>query len=152
GSGVTRGSEGLREALAAYGRAVALDPKRAPAYWERAHLYLFDKQYDHALADFSRIIQLEPKNFEGYLDRAQAYSEKGAQDKAVADALRATQIVPKGDEDKAWGALCSYQYRAGKLPEAEASARRALAFDNTQNVPRVVLATIYAREGKQVQS
>jgi tetratricopeptide (TPR) repeat protein len=152
GSGVTRGSEPLRQAVAAYSRAVALDPKRVPALWERAQLYLFAEEYDRALADFTRIIQLEPEKFDGYLDRAQAYSEKGAQDKAIADVLRARRIVPQGDEYKVWGALCTYQYRAAKLSEAEASARRALAFDDTQNVPRVVLATVYARQGKQTQA
>jgi tetratricopeptide (TPR) repeat protein/predicted small lipoprotein YifL len=147
--GQPAGSEGARKAIAAFSKAVALDPKRADAWRERGLRYWMEKQYDKAVADATQVIALKPKEAQGYIERAQWLSESGtpeAKDKAITDVRTATRLAP--EEREYWEILARLQYEAGRYEDAVVSAKRALDQDDSRNVARVILACISARQGK----
>ncbi|MES2465277.1 MAG: tetratricopeptide repeat protein [Armatimonadota bacterium] len=143
GPGQPAGSEDARKAIAAFTKAVALDPKRADAWRERSVLYWSEKQYDKAISDTSKVIDLEPKEAQGYIRKAQFLAESGALEKAIATVQTATRLGP--EEREYWEILALFQYRAGHYDEALKSTDRALDQDDSRNVSRLVRAYIYAR-------
>lgn len=129
--------------IAAFSRAVKLDPKYTEAWRERGVLYGTQKQWDKAIADATKVVALEPKDPVRFIERAQYYAAKGAHDKAAADALRAALLKP--EEREYWEYLSLEQYHAGRYDAAVKSAHRALDQDDARNVARLVLAYIYGR-------
>lgn len=143
--GVTPGSERARKAIDAYTHALALEPKRAGAHWERGYLYRFEKRYDEAIADFTRVIELEPGEIDGYLRRADVHADRGDYRKAAADAETATRKRP--EEADAWADLCRYEYRLDRNEAAARSAAKAIQLDAMANEARLVLGYMAARKG-----
>lgn len=80
---VSEGEAGL--ALAAYSRAVALEPENPKHFMKRGFFLLKLKRYDDALNDFSSAIKLEPQNPSNYLARGLVYSELKRKKEADAD-------------------------------------------------------------------
>jgi tetratricopeptide (TPR) repeat protein len=60
------------KALAAYNKAIQLDPKLIDAYYNRASLYYEQKQNRQAIADYDKVIESDPKHGGAYNDRALA--------------------------------------------------------------------------------
>jgi tetratricopeptide (TPR) repeat protein len=60
-----------RGALAAYERAVALDPDNPQLLYNRASVRRFVGDLDGAEADYDRVIALKPQDFEAYLNRSE---------------------------------------------------------------------------------
>ena len=83
------------KAIADFTEAIRLDPRRAEAYWGRAHAYAKKGEFDKAIADFTEAIRLDPRHAEAYCGRAYAYAKKGEFDKAIADYTEAIRLNPK---------------------------------------------------------
>ena len=60
-------------AMAAYTRAVALDPDYADAFNNRGYIKMGQGDLAGAVADFGAAIRSRPDKFEGYLNRGTAY-------------------------------------------------------------------------------
>jgi tetratricopeptide (TPR) repeat protein len=140
------GPAAIQRAIGAYGRAIALDPARIPAYRRRALLLTDVGRYDLALADLAQIVKREPNDYGSWMLRAGVYARKGDFTRAAADARQAIQREPT--ESEPYALLALYQYRSGNFPEAIASAETALKRDESENRARLVLAYIYARRNQ----
>lgn len=73
------------KALAAYSRAIQIDPHFTPAYVERAELYYETKRYAEAIKDYDKVIKADPKSAGTYNDRALAESALGDSNSAIID-------------------------------------------------------------------
>jgi len=80
-------------ALDEFGKAIALEPHRATAYYLRGRTYLAMGECDGAISDFSRTIDIQPRHAEAYLDRASALSATGDNSGALKDAETANRIL-----------------------------------------------------------
>jgi tetratricopeptide (TPR) repeat protein len=63
------------KALAAYNKAVQVDPHFTQGYFQRAELYLEFKQYRNAISNFDKVIEVNPKVKGAYHDRGVAKLE-----------------------------------------------------------------------------
>ena len=70
-------------ALAAFGRALDVDPKSIAAYLGRGNLYLNQGEDIAAIADFDMVVRLDKRNLDGYLGLGQARYRQGAYSKAI---------------------------------------------------------------------
>lgn len=86
------------QAIAAFTKAIELDPQYADAYNRRGVAYNWNKDNDAAIADFTRAIELTPKRVQLYLNRGSIYFvEQKRYELAVADFTRAIELDPKND-------------------------------------------------------
>jgi Zn-dependent protease len=87
-------SHDLRQALADYDRAIALDPNQAASYQARAHLKRLLGQPAAALNDYTALIRLNPQDATLYSDRAELHIALGQPQAAIQDATTALQLNP----------------------------------------------------------
>ena len=144
------GESGQFPAIAAYGKALVLDPTRTPAYRNRAAIYSTAKQYDLALADLTQVVRLEPTLVASYTDRAQIYALKGDFVHAAADARAAAAREP-GD-NAPLTLLAGYLYRGGNDAKAIVAAQQALKRDEADNTAHLLLAYLYARQNQTAKA
>jgi len=78
-------AEKRTKALAAYDRAVQIDPHFAPGYAERAEIYYEGKQYREAIKNYDRVIEADPNASGAYNDRGLAKSELNDSYPAISD-------------------------------------------------------------------
>jgi tetratricopeptide (TPR) repeat protein len=83
-------------AVAAYGRALGVDPAYAAAYNNRAYARMRQRRYDLALPDLDRAIELRPDYVHALMNRGDIYNYYYAIDKprAVADYDRVLALGP----------------------------------------------------------
>jgi tetratricopeptide (TPR) repeat protein len=94
--------------------AIELNPKYAPAWYNRGNVYRRLGQLDKGVADYSRALELDPKFAMAWNNRGLAYNQLGQPDKAVADCLKAVQLGPK---------VGSYRQNLGVAITAPATGR-----------------------------
>ncbi len=138
-------SPSSEKAIAAYGQAIAADPKRTAAYERRAYQYLSAKKYDLAIADASAVIAQRPGSWEAYMARANVHARKGDYKTAISDTQQAARLEPR--ETPPLEARALYQYRAGQFEAAIDSGRKALSISDSKTRVRVIMACAYARLG-----
>lgn len=83
---------GYPQAILAFDRAVALDPKMAGAYLMRGRANAIDGKIDAAIADFGKTLELRPYDLEALLARGREYMELKDYQSARADADRALAV------------------------------------------------------------
>jgi tetratricopeptide (TPR) repeat protein len=83
-----------RDALAAYSRAIELDPKDSYSLYNRGLVYEMLENPAQALADFNASLALRPGNADGYLERGRILLNHGDFDGAIADFTRAHEREP----------------------------------------------------------
>jgi len=84
----------LPQALAAYTRALELDPDYAKVYNNRGITYWGLGEYALALADLTCALELAPDLTEVYSNRGSTYHALGKYDLALADYTRALELAP----------------------------------------------------------
>ena len=99
--------EAVRKAVAAYTKAIQLDPALKPAYEMRAESYHQLKEYLKALLDYDKVLELDNDNVTAYADRGLTELELGRYPAATADLGEA--IRRKGDDSDSL--VNSYEYR-----------------------------------------
>ncbi len=81
-----------------YNQAIAIDPNSFDAYYNRALIFLKEKDYDQAISSFTKAIEIKPNNNFGisfvYYMRARAFAEKGYLDKAILDYTKTLELNP----------------------------------------------------------
>ncbi|MCY3740490.1 MAG: tetratricopeptide repeat protein [Candidatus Poribacteria bacterium] len=85
----------MDQAIAAYSRAIELNPKLAEVYNNRGIVYAEKGELDCAIDDYEKAIELDPKFAEAYSNRGATYSEKSEFDRAIADCNKAIELNPK---------------------------------------------------------
>ncbi len=123
------GDEGdVEGAIAAYDRAIELDPRDAWAWNNRgiARRRLGDLQ--GAVADYAQAIEVDPRFAGAWTNRAVARSELGDTEGALADYARALEIEPRSPG--IWNNRGLLKSRLGDLAGALADLDRALEIDS----------------------
>jgi tetratricopeptide (TPR) repeat protein len=83
----------MKEAMAAYNKAVRLDPMSARVYKHRGDAYRRLGRYHQALLDYNQAIRLAPQLVaESYAGRAFAYTLLSKDKEAQQDAVRAVEL------------------------------------------------------------
>ncbi len=85
----------LREAVAIYDRAVAIEPDYAEPFYNRGKAKLNLKDFQGAIADFDAALKLDPKEADAYNNRAIAKKKSGDLKGAISDYSAALRINPK---------------------------------------------------------
>jgi len=83
------------KALAAYTKAIEVNPQYAEAYKNRGIVYLYLKEYDKAMADNNKAIEVNPQYSNAYNNRGIVYRILKEYDKAMADYNKAIEINPQ---------------------------------------------------------
>ncbi len=81
-------------ALAAYGRAIAVKPDFARAYFNRAALHGERRNFADAVHDYGKAIKLKKRFYQAHGNRAVAYYNLKRYDDAIADYTAAIAIKP----------------------------------------------------------
>jgi lipoprotein NlpI len=94
--GKENGARGdLNAALEAFDTAMSIDPKYAPAYYNRGVAKLLQHDLDEAFEDFSKSIELDPNYKEAYFQRGCLEGRQGNFDAAIADFNVDIKLDPK---------------------------------------------------------
>lgn len=88
----------IEQAIAAFTKAIELDPKYDDAYNHRGDAYNWKKDSDSAIADLTKAIELNPKRVQLYVHRGSTYFvyEK-KYELAIADFTKAIELSPNND-------------------------------------------------------
>jgi len=103
-------NEPERKAIAAFSKAIQLDPTFQHAYELRAAAHLGLKQYSQAIADYDRVLELNPENVTAYADRGLAKLEVRQYLAATIDLGGAIRRKKENEDTNALS--LSYEYRA----------------------------------------
>ncbi|MBE9073963.1 tetratricopeptide repeat protein [Microcystis sp. LEGE 08355] len=83
------------KAIAAYTKAIEINPQYAEAYKNRGIVYSDLKDYDKAMADNNKAIEINPQYSNAYNNRGVVYRILKDYDKAMADYNKAIEINPQ---------------------------------------------------------
>mgnify|MGYP003582293300 CR=1 FL=1 len=98
--GLTQAWQGdWRDAVAAFDKAIAVAPKSAQAYLNRAMAYQAQGESDRALEDFDKAVRYAPYAARGYYHRSLLLRQRGETRKAEADRARAAELDSRYDPD-----------------------------------------------------
>ena len=137
-----------QESIAAYQKALALDPKQEQAALGLGWAYQYTKEYDKAIAAYNQAIQIDPKDASAdanlgiawcYFFKRQLPEARAAMDKAAAagrsvaqlkenvdkleKAMREGQILTEEQMEKAQAEQQAYEERAKKVEAADNASR-----------------------------
>lgn len=84
----------LDGALGDFDEAIALNPAKATAYFNRGFLFNSLGKFEAAIHDFSEAIELLPDYDEAYFQRGNSYRQQGEFQRAVQDYSQAIRINP----------------------------------------------------------
>jgi len=152
--------ENLDKAIAAFDRAIALDPGYSPAHSGRAFAYLLRPMWNApgssapalaaARASAEAALQLDPGNAEGYMVRGMAAFFSRNASAATADLDRALALAP-GSVDVI-NLDGDFRLNLGDLGAAERDKRQAMALDPLAFVHPLNLADALAAQGRYAES
>ncbi|MYG06771.1 tetratricopeptide repeat protein [Candidatus Poribacteria bacterium] len=117
----------MDQAIAAYSRAIELNPKLAEAYNNRGATYGAKGELDCAIADCNKAIELNPKLADAYYKRGIAHLGKGEFDRALADYSKAIELDP--GLAKAYNDLGAVYAKKGELHSAIVNFTKAIELD-----------------------
>lgn len=84
----------LDGALGDFDEAIALNPAKATAYFNRGFLFNSLGKFEAAIHDFSEAIELLPDYDEAYFQRGNSYRQRGEFQRAIQDYSQAIRINP----------------------------------------------------------
>ena len=82
-------------AIAAYNKAIELNPNHFDAYRDRGVAYGALGNFDHALAEFNKAIELNPNDPLIYMNRANVFKFRKESDKVLADYSKVVVLNPE---------------------------------------------------------
>lgn len=81
-------------AIAAYTKAIEINPTDFSFYNNRGIVYHTRKKYAEAIADFSKAVELNPNSSFTYSNRGVAYEDSGNIEQAISDYRKAVELDP----------------------------------------------------------
>lgn len=81
-------------AIAAYTKAIEINPSDFSFYNNRGIVYHTRKKYREAIGDFSKAVELNPDSSFTYSNRGVAYEDSGDIEQAIADYRKAVELDP----------------------------------------------------------
>jgi tetratricopeptide (TPR) repeat protein len=121
---IRRQKKDFTGALAAYDRAITLDPKRPRGYLDRGALSYAEGDHERAIRDYSTAIELRPREASSFSSRAACYYALRKFDLAVADYTAAIDLDPKNADFYQSRGWAHYDRKA--YDETIADATRAI--------------------------
>ena len=106
-----------------FDRAIVLNPKLGPAYYNRGLLSALEGKLDEAIADYTRAVTAWPQISEAYVNRAIAYAESGKTELALQDFTKVIEIEPANAEN--YENRAALYHQLGREPEARADLAKA---------------------------
>ena len=128
------------EALAAFEKALALDPYNIQALYGRGLIHQGDKQHAQAIADFTAAHGLSPQRADPLVARATSYIALEKVKEATSDLDEAVQAEPNNAH--AWSMRGLAYERLGDKQKAAASYSRAIAIRPRDDAARSGLARV----------
>lgn len=126
--GVELEAQGLaQDAVAAYGRAIKLEPELAQAYVNRGSIYYRTGLHRRAIQDFNEALALQPNHSNALLNRGAVFTALGQYERAMPDLDAAIRLAPGS-------AVAHYNrgisdFQLGRYPEAVMDYTQAIRFD-----------------------
>jgi tetratricopeptide (TPR) repeat protein len=114
-------------AIRACTEAIALNPRDAVSYVNRAYEHLQKGDYTRSFADYTRAIEIDPARWDAFQGRAWALLRSGRAVEGLADADAALKLKP--DAAHALDTRAHILEALGRRDEAIADFRRALAIE-----------------------
>jgi superkiller protein 3 len=115
------------EAIAAYRKAIELDPKLAAAYYNLGNRLSDLGKKEEAIAAYRKAIELDPKLAAAYNNLGNRLSELGKKEEAIAAYRKAIELDPK--YAKAYSNLGNRLSDLGKKEDAISAHRKAIELD-----------------------
>ena len=133
----------IEEAVAAFDRALDLDPYNAQAFYQRGVLYQTERQHQLAVADFTSANGLMPQWVDPLVTRAVSYLAMDKVREAASDLDEAVQADPQ--HGQAWVTRGLAYERLGEKTKAAGSFARALAIRPKDEAARDGFARVGGR-------
>ncbi len=132
-------------AIAAYTRALDLDPKNARLICCRGCAYDFLMDHEHAIQDINQAIALEPNFAKAYANRACAFNSLHQTDKALADLNKAIELDPK--MEAAYATRGSIYGDIGKMDLSFQDENTAISINSSDAIAYLDRAVDYSQTG-----
>jgi tetratricopeptide (TPR) repeat protein len=88
----------LENAVAAYTKAIQLDPQYRNAYYHRGYMYFTAQNAEPAISDFQKVIELDPKHAEAYFQLGSLFEAYEDWSQAARYYRKATELKPDWSE------------------------------------------------------
>jgi Tfp pilus assembly protein PilF len=134
-----------KDALAAFDRALEIDPNNAQALYGRGMLYQAQKQHQSAIEDFSAANGLKPQQAEPLLGRATSYLAVDRFKEAASDLDEAVQADPQNAQ--IWTERGLAYERLGDRSKAAESYARAISLRPKDEEARTGFARVGGKSG-----
>jgi tetratricopeptide (TPR) repeat protein len=147
-----KGSEALRagnnnEAIAAYSKAIQLDPKYVRAYIDRSFVYNRLGNYQQCFNDANKAIELDPGDARAYVNRGVAYSRLGNAQLAINDYNKAIGLNPR--YALAYVNRSAAFIKLGNYRQAIKDANKAIELNPNNAMAYFNRGTAYAKLGQK---
>jgi len=147
GLGNTYAARGhLDKAIAAFQRAIALEPTNARPYNNLGSVYHEQGCLNEAIAEFQRAIELDPAFARSYNNLGDVYYDQGRLDEAFAAYQQA--IALEQTNAMFHHSLGSVYANQGRLDEAIVEFQQASILDPTAASPHIGLGSVYRVQGR----
>lgn len=93
-AGIRHAQKDFPAALAAYDKAIELDPNHVGAHHDRGALFLDQGRFDDAIAEFEQALRLEPRLARGWMSLGDAWLRKDRPERAAAAIAKAVALSP----------------------------------------------------------
>lgn len=147
-------------ALSRINKAIALEPREARFYGQKAGIELSKKNYQAAISDYTEALARDPEYYNYYLGRGLSYSRLGDRESARSDLTRSNSLLPTatatnelgqlsllaGDRDSAKNYFAQVASAGGAL--ADAARQNYINLDLEDNPDKYFEAQSSLRKGQ----
>lgn len=125
-------------AIVDYNKALELNPKSVPAYFNRARAFYFKRDFASAIASYSKAIELTPNDSVAFYNRGVSYEKMGDAVKAADDYQKAVELDENNTPAKENLKKIKDAEQAKKLPVQPAPKQPETAVVNQPSQPGTV--------------